>query len=464
LHVQTVDLADPGYRHLLRGYFDRALEAPRARLEAAAVTAGEAPEAARAAVAARLDALFPVLLDKADGLFLYFAFLLDRLRGRALAMEELEDLPRRDALYTDFLDTLGAGLAPKQADLARTLLLTLAALEQAHVWYLDGREPPFAVAPDWHGVPLDGLADLVGWPGVDGTLLYTLFSLRSVLGAWRGEAADSSSYRLGLKGLTAAIAGHPEWGPALSATHERLARETLGLLDGSDADGGEGGEAATPIGPARLRFGFAHAVLAGQDELYLGYLNDGSLTDRMGEVGHAAYERTRLAEAGRWYSLILLIHEARRQACEALEIDWPPAWGNDLAGTYMNRGMTQEAGQDPEAALADWALGRDLFAATLNRGYWPAGRGLLQCEAMTLALHTGRADWPRAAECLVVFLIHFGELEEGWPESGLSGEPPWRDVVGWCFGQLAALDPDQRVALLAALGDDAEQVKGLLDW
>jgi hypothetical protein len=130
LHVQTVDLADPGYRHLLRGYFDRALEAPRARLEAAAVTAGEAPEAARAAVAARLDALFPLLLEKADGLFLYFAFLLDRLRGRALALEELADLPRRDGLYTDFLDTLGTGLAPKQADLARTLLLTLAALEQ----------------------------------------------------------------------------------------------------------------------------------------------------------------------------------------------------------------------------------------------------------------------------------------------------------------------------------------------
>jgi tetratricopeptide (TPR) repeat protein len=147
-----------------------------------------------------------------------------------------------------------------------------------------------------------------------------------------------------------------------------------------------------------------------------------------------------------------------------LGAEWPPAWGNALAAAYLNRGMTQEAGQDPEAALANWGLGRDLFTATLNRGYWPAGRGLLQCEAMALVLHTGRADWPRAAECLVEFLTHFGELEEGWPESGLSGDPPWRDVAGWCFGQLAALDPDQRAALLAALGDDVGQVKRLLHW
>ena len=816
LHSQTVDLADPGYRHLLRDYFDRALAEPRARLEAAAVRAGDPPPEARATVAARLDALFPVLLEKADGLFLYFAFLLERIRGREVALDDLADLPRRDALYTDFLDTLGAGLAPKQADLARTLLLTLAALEQAHAWYLDGREPPFAVEPEWHGVPLDGLADLVGYPGIDGNLLYTLFSLRSVLGAWRGEAARTSSYRLGLKGLTEAIAGHPDWGPALRTTHERLARETLGLLaeSGADSMGGIGEPVRTPIGHVRLRYGFAHAVLAEQEDLLVDFMNAESQTKLMRETGHAAYDQTRLAQAGYWYSLFVLICAVRRQDCKArgvkwppawgnalataysnrgtargdandlrgaladydaavalreelrgrlgsewppawgndlaaaymnrgvtrgectdlegaladhdvsialreelrarLGVDWPPAWGNDLAAAYMNRGndrgasndlngalidfdasialreglrdrlradwptawksdlaaayvnrgnvrfyvndldgaltdydiaivlmeelrdrlrddwppawgndlagaylnranvhyfwndldnaltnydtaiilqeglrdrlrddwppawgndlagaftnrglarsdsndlrgaladydtaialreglrkrlgakwppawgndlamaymnrgnargdandlpgaladydtaialreglrkrlgakwppawgndlaeaymnlgMTHETGQEPEAALADWETGRDLFAESLNRGYWPAGQGLLQCVVMALLLHSERAEWPEAAECLVDFLNHRNELEQDWPVSGMTGDPPWRDIVETCFGKLADLDQDQRASLLAALGDKADEVREILDW
>jgi hypothetical protein len=59
------------------------------------------------------------------------------------------------------------------------------------------------------------------------------------------------------------------------------------------------------------------------------------------------------------------------------------AWGNDLAAAYMNREMIQEVGQDPEAALADWGLGRDLRATLLaaqgddaehSRGFWTGER------------------------------------------------------------------------------------------
>ena len=144
--------------------------------------------------------------------------------------------------------------------------------------------------------------------------------------------------------------------------------------------------------------------------------------------------------------------------------DWPTAWGNDLAAAYMNRGMTHESAQEPETALADWETGLDLFAETLNRDYWPAGRGLLECLAMALSLRSERAEWPEAAECLVDFLSHRDELEQGWPESGMSGDPPWRNIVETCLGQLAALDQNQRASLLAALGDKADEVREILDW
>ena len=54
-----------------------------------------------------------------------------------------------------------------------------------------------------------------------------------------------------------------------------------------------------------------------------------------------------------------------RNGCSRLGAEWPPAWGDDLAAAYLNRGMTQEVGQDPEAALADWGLSRDLRATLL---------------------------------------------------------------------------------------------------
>jgi len=166
---------DPGYLQLLQDYFERETEATRARLEAVAVQAGTAPEKARADTRQRFTDLFPVLLDKAHGLFLYFAFLLDRIQERELPLDALALQLGGEVLPTDFIETLADALAAKQAELARTLLLTLAAVEQAHAWYVLEREPPYAVEPDWRGLPLDSLAELIHYPGMDGELLHVPF-------------------------------------------------------------------------------------------------------------------------------------------------------------------------------------------------------------------------------------------------------------------------------------------------
>ncbi len=354
-----------------------------------------------------LDALFDDLYAKADRRFLYLAMLVDRLAERDLSLADLPKLTGGEALHRDYLSHGLADLGPKQADLARRVLLLLAAAEQVHDAYHELNPPP--VDETFHGLTLDLLLGLLqaNEPGAGPdlpapTLVYCLYRLKPVLGSWRGDSHRHSHFRIGLKALTQAIADHPDWRDALAATHTQLAEATLGLLDAAAASTDPDAFRPGPDDRYRLHAAFGHAERAGAD-----------LAERLGRhprllallraQAPAAAEETlpdahragirwltlalawqrriddpgqeaRLAEAGDWhnrglhrsyladpiraiadYDAAVAIREGIR---DALRADGEAAWSltlrNDLAAVLQNRGIAHANNGDLAAAIADY--------------------------------------------------------------------------------------------------------------
>ncbi len=408
--AHAVSADDPDYHQLLRRYVDRELGGARAVLETRLAEAGTPPAVAKEAATTRFERLFAAVVAKAEGLFLHVAFLIDRIKEGELPLDEaeIEALPAREALFGAYLNGLDAELGPKHADLAKWVLLVLAALERAHAWYIDGREPPYAVEDTWRGVPLETLITLLHRQGAEGELMYLLLCrLRAALGSWRGEAARETRYRLGLKGLGAAIEAHETLGPALQATHARLAREALAWLvpapatdTGAESANVEAVNEPSPsaVDPLLLRYALAHGVLSGDAGLAAAVTENDALVDNLRERFDRASQDTRLNAAVRWSTLEVLIRTRRvaagggdkeenalaaaygnrgnprsdgndltgaladlGQAITLMEglrarlgDECPPAWAEDLAAAYMNRGATRSDRNDLTGALADY--------------------------------------------------------------------------------------------------------------
>ncbi len=460
----AIDLADPGYRALLRDYLRRELAGPlvealdlafgawtddRTATDPAADTAlaqdllalhdargtpiarrlrqawharrpdrpaDEDPPAALLADAWRqLDTLFETLYAKADGRFLYLAMLADRLVERDLDLAGLPALTVGDQLHRDWLDGIRR-LPPKLADLARRVLLLLAAAEQVHDHYRTLDPPP--VAAHFHGLPLDLLLGLLqgietgertgpaDHPAATGTrqpmptLVYALYRLKPVLGSWKGDAAAHSRFRIGLKGLTATIANHPDWADDLTRTHRRLAADCVALLDDLTAANGSGLSAADryllhgALGHATLAQGEVAAglgrhprllpLLRGQGRanknawpeahraaiawrtLALGWQDqeddpadlkagDSERAKDLSARGWHRYWLHDLAAAIADYDAAIGLREGLRDLARVQggEAGWAPPLRNDLAGTYQNRGIAQANQGDLAAAIAD---------------------------------------------------------------------------------------------------------------
>jgi tetratricopeptide (TPR) repeat protein len=461
-----IQLADPGYRALLRDYVRRELAGPlaealdlafgtwtqdRTPTVLAADTAlardllalhdargvpiarrlrqawharwpnrpeGEDPPAALLADGwRRLDALFETLYEKADQRFLYLAMLTDRLVERDLDLTALPSLTAGDQLHRDWLDGLRL-LPPKLADLARRVLLLLAAAEQVHDQYRTLDPPP--VAAEFHGLPLDLLFDLLqGTESGDGThrgtaaavgpgparrplptLVYALYRLKPVLGSWKGDAATHSRFRIGLKGLTAAIAAHPDWSADLGRTHRRLAADCAALLD--DASGADGLGAADRY---LLHTALGHATHAGA-EMVAGLGRHPSLLDLLraqDQAGATAWPAAHRA-AILWRTLALAWQDLMAAPADALADDLGrPA---DL----FARGLHHHWLQDLAAAIADYdaTIGliegsRDLNRAHGGEGGWTVrlrnqmalayqNRGLARAEQGDLAAAIANYD------------------------------------------------------------------------
>ncbi|EGV27498.1 TPR repeat-containing protein, partial [Thiorhodococcus drewsii AZ1] len=332
------------------------------RLEAEALAAGAKPTAARAVATERLDALYKAIFDKANALFLYLAFLIDRIRNQGIPADSaaIQALPARVALFHDYLEQLQDELGPKHADLALTLVLTLAAAERAHAWLIAQPEWPPELDQTWRGLALDVLARLTHQTGAEAELLYVVLRLRPVLGTWRAGTSASAHYRLGVRGLTEAVKKHPELGPRLMATHRRLADEALALAADApttvsgEAQPVEQSEAVSEAGDeltrtVLLRQALAHASLGGDADQGDAVAGNRRL---IGLIHAEAETRRRAMElpAAILSTTCWLLH-ARHMARTGDVV-----WLNALASAYNNRGLAKQSasGHGPAAALADY--------------------------------------------------------------------------------------------------------------
>jgi tetratricopeptide (TPR) repeat protein len=407
-------------------------------------SASSPPAALLADQARALDALFDAIYLKADRRFLYLALLVDRLAERELSLAEVPQLVKGDELYRDYLSNGLANLGPKQADLARRVLLLLAAAERVHDQYRALDLEPAPVDRDFHGLPLDLLLSLLqaNAPGADPglptpNLVYCLYRLKPVLGSWRGDAHCHRHFRIGLAGLTEAIANQPAWRDDLHLTHTRLAAATLDLLDAAASAEDPDAFAPGPEDRYLLHAAFAQVMLVpaagawleriGRHPRLLPLLRaqDQARSEQALPAEHhegirwrtlaLAWQRrlddpgqdARLAQAGDWfargwhhyelanpigaiadYNAAVAIFDDIRDALRASGNDahWSLPLRNNLARVLQNRGVAHQKNGDLAAAIADFDA-----AIVIREGIRDALRASGNDAGWSLALRNGLA-------------------------------------------------------------------------
>jgi tetratricopeptide (TPR) repeat protein len=172
-------------------------------------------------VLARDDALLQFLRNKSGGRFLYFAFLVQRIKDGGLTAAELGNLADSEHLVPQYLDALRQRYAATTAgDLIQRVLIWMAAAEEAYVWHNE-HLPRVAQRP-WMGLPMDVLCQAMeGQPSMTPRLTHVLYLLKPLLATWRGDAGYTR-YRLGIKGLCEMVRQHHA--AELDQMHDHLVR------------------------------------------------------------------------------------------------------------------------------------------------------------------------------------------------------------------------------------------------
>jgi tetratricopeptide (TPR) repeat protein len=380
-----------------------------------AVIKRKAPSLAKAVVQPlldRYDAAFTEVLHKANSRFLYVAHLTDLLRDERLALTGIADLPTGSGLYAHYLQQLermltgqsesavgnNAETSNKPWAFTRRVILTLAAAEQAHV-ACQAILPASIHDDGFRGVPLAILAALLDEPSRTVRLTFTLYSLKGILTAWKGEDTHDAHYALGLQDFVTTVSAL--WPDALIDCHRLLATQTIEALGAIETIEDQLGL----LDQWRLQYLVAHVDLAGdqvlrrrliaaegikkalrqlRDELFASSHNaiavcygtyelviaewrlsqQDTPSTRVG-LAESYINRARpcasggdIAGAMTDYSTAIRLLENLRQQTGA---DWLPAWGNTLANAFLERSHTHgisghltEAQADSSAAIALW--------------------------------------------------------------------------------------------------------------
>jgi hypothetical protein len=401
--VRRLDLADPGYLALMRAYADGALDRTR-RFD---------------------DATFHKALSKAQGLFLYFSFLIDQIALGRLAVDALDEQPEGAGLYAKFLANFKGDMGYRRlGEEAELVLYALAAEELAHDWLFGaGLKRDYAGEPllvgdsDWRGLPLDELAQTLDRDGPDGKptgfFLYVVYRLKAVIGVNRGGAGEAH-FRLWLKDLAKALASDSTSLARLKIYHARAA---TALLD-----------AREPAAPA-----LAHAMLSGSEPVIRRAVIEDDLVDLL--LDHSAFLQTddmRLEEAIHASNAMVATLLHRKGRMGGLEF----AAENALAGAYMNRAVAKQQAIGPAEAIPDYdaaiSLRAGLRDALRAEGLaWPPQfQNDLAKAYMNRAVAKAEAIGPAAAiPDLNVTLQLMENLRRQVGEKIWAQAPEWRNLT-----------------------------------
>lgn len=143
---------------------------------------------------------------------------------------------------------------------------------------------------------------------------------------------------------------------------------------------------------------------------------------------------------------------------------WTIDLRDELVRAYLHQGDAQEqAGYLPEA-IATWKLAMEVCYGLIEQGWLLAYSGLQSALLRIFSGYITLNNWLCVAHYLLTFIRVHQQLEAMWAEQHGELEPPWRDIVGRFARAVHALNPDQRAALLEALGEKAEVVKRAFGW
>jgi tetratricopeptide (TPR) repeat protein len=417
----------------------------------------------------RYTAAFAAVLDKATGRFLYVAHLTELLRDGRLEFAGIAELPAGAGLYAHYLRQLERTLAaPGVADadagskpweFARRVILTLAAAEQAHVAYRQ-LLPASIRDEEFRGVPLAILAALLDEPGRTVRLTFTLYSLKNILAVWKGEDARDARYALGLKDFVATVAAL--WPEALTDTHRLLATQTLAALEGRWESVGDD----DPLDRWRLQYLVAHVGLAEKPAYRERLIGEAAIPSAYHRLGMQAHSGARYALAAQYWSIRLAVAQQRvllQPGDDAM---------NDLAGAYMNRGVTRGDGQDLSGALADYGQAIELREALRRQlgAEWPpewanglacsyAGRAVTHANGSDLV--GAQADYDAAIALMEALRQRLGTDWLPLWANQLAGVYMHQGITHADGGDLAGAQADYDLAI--ALGEDLRQRLGT-DW
>ncbi|MBU2531178.1 MAG: hypothetical protein KKB37_00445 [Alphaproteobacteria bacterium] len=219
------------YEALLKAYLDKRLHDGVLR-EARASDAGGVPFSR--------EALFDLIIDKADRRFAFVSFIAERIVAGHLSLKDIGALENGDGIYRDWLADLDRTYGSKRADRLREILALLLAAEAAQARAfgpamipdpVDGTALTSFGSEQFEGLPVIVIAELMNLHDrealtpaerFDPRLIFDLQELQGALRISR-SGDGSNKYRLALKEFAVAAEADPQLAPQIVIAERTIA-------------------------------------------------------------------------------------------------------------------------------------------------------------------------------------------------------------------------------------------------
>ncbi|MFZ1494341.1 MAG: hypothetical protein WAU60_13140 [Candidatus Competibacter denitrificans] len=192
-----------------------------------------------------------------------------------------------------------------------------------------------------------------------------------------------------------------------------------------------------------------------RNDLANAYMNRGNAKQHASEYG----PRAAIAD----YDEAIAIMNALRSELEP-QGRWETGLRNALAAAYSNRGTAHYHSKHFLEAVQNWGFAAEIYRNTISRNWLSGCDHLLAAIFYQLLGYLALEQWAALAHSLLGFMATQQQLESLWREQHSQLEPPWQQVVRKFANTAQSLPPDQRTAVLEALGENAPAVKRAFGW
>lgn len=304
------------------------------------------------------EEVFERLTEKSEGRFLFVSHLTNLLQEGVFAFDKVDRLPHGESIYRHYLGELQSLLSAKEWNYIKRLLLILTAAEEAFARDFNLRAG-FSGNQDWQGLPLNVLTDLMGECEIHSLrLLFSLYSLKEILGTWKAGSGQHSYYHLGLKELSSTI--RALWPHELDETHMKLSLGFYEFWKGKfcKIDSSNAGD------QYRFRYVLAFADLCNETGIRSRIWGDTDLAAAMISQSYLNRRESHYVSASEWSDLAVFIYK------HLVEDNSMKNLRDKLAAAYGNRGIIRDDLGQFEGAIEDFQAAIEKYEA-LRSEYMP---------------------------------------------------------------------------------------------